>query len=254
MSEETPIRLLVVNGCSMTYGDELADRLETGWAALLARRLGVPFINLGACAGSNHRLIRLTVERLDRYAREHGLRPEEVLFLGMWSRINRFEVFGGEPDRRGGQPEQRHLDHGWWRIHPQYTKRRDARSIAWYRELQHDTGDKSEFLFQWVMFDAWLASQGYQYGYMWAFDPDPRIFQEFPHFSAQLDLSRVIGSDRLPYGGPSIFSIGQSLDDLGPDRHPLERSQEYFVENHVYDWVRGLLRRPVAAHGYLGAD
>lgn len=244
MSTDTPIRLLVVNGCSMTYGDELRDRLRTGWPALLARRLGAKLINLGACAGSNHRLIRLTVERLDSYAQEHGLRPREVLFLAMWSRINRFEAFTGEPDRRGGLPEE-FPEAGWCRIHPQYIRRKDARSIAWYRELQHDFGDKSEFLFQWIMFDAWLAGKGYRYGYLWAFDPDPLIFRELPTFSRQLDMSRVIGSDRLPFGGPSIYSIGEVLDDLGPDRHPLERSQRYFVEQHVHDWVSGLLDRPV---------
>lgn len=244
MSPDTPIRLLVVNGCSMTYGDELCDRLRTGWAALLARRLGAELINLGACAGSNHRLVRLTVERLDRCTREHGVSPGEVLFLGMWTGMNRFEAFCGAPDRQGGLSDE-FSEEGWCRIHSTYIERRDIRSIVWYRYLQNDFGDKSEFLLQWVMFDAWLASKGYHYGYLWAFDPDPQMFQEQPCFSDQLDFSRVIGSDRFPYGGPSIFSVGQSLDDLGPDLHPLERSQEYFVEHYLYDWVRHLLQRPV---------
>lgn len=247
-SDSPPVRLVVVNGCSMTYGDELRDRLETCWGALLARRLGAQFVNLAACAGSNHRLVRLTVERLERCTVEHGLRPEEVLFLGMWTRLNRFEVFADEPDPQGGLPDAV-PDPGWWRIHPSYIERRDARSIAWYRELQHDVGDRSKFLLQWILLDAWLAQKGYQRGYLWAFEPDPRLFEELPHYSDQLDRSRIIGSDRIPYGGPSLYSVGHSLKDLGPYRHPLERSQEVFVDRYVHAWVLSLLERTAALRG-----
>ncbi|RKN44899.1 DUF6071 family protein [Streptomyces hoynatensis] len=245
MAAASPVRLLVVNGCSMTFGDELPNRLETCWGALLARRLGADFVNLGACAGSNHRMMRLTVERLGGYTAERGLRPDEVLFLGMWSRINRFEVFAGEPDRQGGLPDI--PDPGWCRLHPTYIDRHDRRSTVWYKELQHDSGDRVEFLLQWVLLDSWLARNGYRYGFLWAFDPDPTIFEELRPYSEQIDLSRVIGSDRFPYGGPSVFSVGKALGDLGPYRHPLVRSQEVFVEEYVDGWVRDLLRREPSA-------
>lgn len=236
------VRLLVVNGCSMTFGDELRDRRTTGWAALLADRLGADHINLGACAGSNKRLVRLTVQTLGRYTRERGLQPSEVLFLAMWTRINRFEIHTDEPDRQGGLPEDV-PDPGWCRIHPSYIARRDKRSIRWYRYLQDDDGDRAQFLMDWILFDAWLARAGYHRGYLWAFEPTPRMFDGMDHYVEQLDLSRVIGIDRLPYGGPSIFSIGESLGDLGPSRHPLERSQKAFVDHHVEEWARGLLAR-----------
>ncbi|MEO3807455.1 DUF6071 family protein [Sphaerisporangium sp. B11E5] len=241
MATGPSIKLLVVNGCSMTYGDELPDRMESVWGALLARRLGAGFVNMGACAGSNHRMMRLTVERLGHYAAEYGARPDEVLFLGMWTSINRFEVFTDKPDPRGGLPDI--PDSGWRRIHPTYIDRRDSRSIAWYRELQHDGGDRSEFLLQWVLLDAWLSRSGYRYGLLWAYEPDPTIFEELRQYSDQIDLSRVIGSNRFPCGGPSLYSIGKALEDLGPDGHPLARSQKVYVDEHLHDWVRGLLER-----------
>ena len=241
-TRQARIKLVVVNGCSMTYGDELPDRANSVWGALLAKRLGADFVNLGACAGSNHRIVRLTVERLPGLLAERGLAPDEVLFLGMWSRINRFEVYGGEPDLQGGLPADVR-DPGWCRIHPAYIPRRDARSIAWYRTLQSDYGDQSEFLLNWTMFDAWLARLGVRYGFLWAFDPDPVIFENLPQYVGRLDLSNTLRSDDFPYGGPSIFALGTRLDDLAPGRHPLERTQRIFVDEYLYDWVSGMLER-----------
>uniref|UniRef100_A0AAU2W0V8 SGNH/GDSL hydrolase family protein n=1 Tax=Streptomyces sp. NBC_00008 TaxID=2903610 RepID=A0AAU2W0V8_9ACTN len=236
-----PVRLLVVNGCSMTYGDELRDRTEHSWAALLARLLDVPLVNLGACAGSNHRLVRVTVEQLGRLAQEYGLEPDEVLFLGMWTSINRFEVFTDEPDPRAGLPDL--PDGGWRRIHASYIARRDRLSRAWYRDLQSEGGDRSEFLLHWTLLDAWLARRGYRYGFLWAYDPDPATFTQFPQYDSSTFLTRTIGSDALPYGGPSLYSLGKAGGDLGPDGHPLERTQQLYVEEHLHRWVTELLAR-----------
>ncbi|MER8072298.1 DUF6071 family protein [Streptomyces sp. NPDC094034] len=227
----------------MAYGDELENRLETGWGGLLASRLGVEYINLAACAGSNSRVVRLTVEKLRRYTAERGIRPDEVLFLGMWTRINRFEIHAGEPDRQGGLPEEV-PDPGWCRIHPAYIARRDQRSIRWYRHLQNDFGDRAEFLMNWLLLDAWLDRNGYRRGYLWAFEPSAALFDGMEQYVEQIDWTRVMGIDTLPYGGPSLFSVGESLDDLGPSRHPLNRSQKLFVDNYVDEWVRDLLARP----------
>lgn len=241
MTTDTPVRLLVVNGCSMAYGDELPHREEQCWAALLARGLGVELVNLGACAGSNHRLVRVTVEQLARLARQRGLRPEEILFLGMWTSINRFEVLTDEPDPRAGLPDL--PDGGWRRIHVSYIDRRDRLSRIWYRELQSESGDRSEFLLNWVLLDAWLARQGYRYGFLWAYDPDPATFEEFPQYDSRRLLTRMIGSDSRPLGGPSLYSVGKTLGDLGPDGHPLVHSQEIYVKEYLYGWVCELLKR-----------
>ncbi|MER7909813.1 DUF6071 family protein [Streptomyces sp. NPDC096068] len=238
------VRLLVVNGCSMTYGDELRDRTRDGWAALLAHRLGVPFVNLGACAGSNHRLVRVTVEQLGRITSERGLRPEDVLFLGMWTSVNRFEVFTGEADPRAGLPDL--PDGGWRRIHASYIERHDRLSRTWYRELQSEGGDRSQFLLHRTLFNAWLTQQGYRYGFLWAYDPNPATFAQFPEYDDAPVLTRTIGGDRLPHGGPSLYSVGKAIGDLGPDGHPLELSQRLYTEEHLLPWVTGLLSREAA--------
>ncbi|MFC9269639.1 DUF6071 family protein [Streptomyces zhihengii] len=239
-----PVRLLVVNGCSMTYGDELRDRTEDSWAALLARRLDIPSVNLGACAGSNHRLVRVTVEHLGRITRQHGLQPGEVLFLGMWTSINRFEIFTDRPDPRAGLPDL--PDSGWRRIHASYIDRRDRLSRTWYRELQSEAGDRSEFLLHRTLLDAWLAREGYRYGFLWAYDPDPATFAQFPQYDGGPAPARTIGAEHLPHGGPSLYSVGKALGDLGPDGHPLERSQRIYTEEHLHPWVTRLLARDAA--------
>lgn len=240
------IRLVVVNGCSMTYGDELGDRLNAGWPGLLAAELGADLVNWGACAGSNQRTVRQTVERLPEIVREMGLKPEQVLYLAMWSRLNRAEVYTGAADLHGGLPEGLD-DDGWARIHPTYIPRRDPRAIAWYRYLQNDRGDASDFMLRWVMVDAWLARSGVNYGFLWAFDPDESLHADFRRFREQLDLRRVIGASEQSLGGPSLFSFGKDLGDLGPDRHPLERSQVEYVKRALLPWVRQLLDDEIPA-------
>ncbi|MFD4790016.1 DUF6071 family protein [Streptomyces sp. NPDC058459] len=238
---DSPIRLVVVNGDSQTYGDELSDRMQSCWGAVLARRLGADFVNLGVCAGSNRRTVRLTVERLDQYTEERGLTPDQVLFLGMWSKLDRSEAYTGEADLQGGLADDV-PEAGWNRIHAAYIPRRDAKAIAWYRSFQSEPGDQSEFLMHWVMFDAWLAQRGYHYGFLWAFDPDSSAFENLPQYRDQINFSRVLGSGRFPYGGPSIYAVGEEIGDLAPGRHPLERAQQVFVDDYLFDWVSELVK------------
>lgn len=234
------IELVVVNGCSMTYGDELRDRHRSGWPGLVANHFGAELVNLGACAGSNQRVVRQTVELLPGFVAERGLRPDQVLYLAMWSRLNRAEVYSGAPDLHGGLPDCVD-DAGWLRIHPTYIPRRDPRAIAWYRHLQTDHGDAAQFMSQWVMFDAWLASTGVNYGFLWAFDPDPVLAQHFSRHVDQLRRDRILGAGADTLGGPSLFSVGQRLGDLGPDRHPLERSHATYADETLMPWLDRLV-------------
>jgi hypothetical protein len=235
------VALVVANGCSMTYGDELTDRLQTCWASVLARSLGADVVNLGACAGSNRRIVRTTVEQLDRCRQARGLEPSQVLMLSMWSRLNRFELYGHEPDRQGGLATS-FDDADWCRIHPAYIERRDQRTITWYKHLQTDVGDRSGFVLDWIIFDHWLMARGYPHGFIWAFDPPPSgLFAGIEHYEPLLDTSSLLGAKSQPQGGPSFYSFGVELGDLGPGRHPLERAHADFAEQHLYPWVQELL-------------
>lgn len=235
------VALLVANGCSMTYGDELTHRHTDSWPAVLGHLLGIEVINLGACAGSNRRIVRTTVEQLDRCRTERQLKPSQVLVLSMWSRLNRFELYGDSPDSQGGLAAS-FDDGGWHRIHPAYIERGVDRTITWYRHLQTDVGDRSTFLLDWITFDAWLTERGYPHGFMWAFDPPASgLFTGIEHYAGLLDTDRLLGSGIRPLGEPSFFSLGVELDDLGPGKHPLARTHAYYADVHLRPWVQTLL-------------
>jgi hypothetical protein len=53
---------LVVNGCSFTWGQGLEDRANNNWAALLAKKIGVPVVNLSNPGAGCDRIFRTTHE------------------------------------------------------------------------------------------------------------------------------------------------------------------------------------------------
>jgi len=53
---------LVVNGCSFTYGQNLKDREQNNWGALLAKKIGVPVVNLANPGAGCDRIFRTTHE------------------------------------------------------------------------------------------------------------------------------------------------------------------------------------------------
>jgi hypothetical protein len=230
------IRLVIVNGCSLTHGDEHEAPDETSWGPVLARRISTPCVNLASDGGSNRRLVRTAVAQVDVLTAWHGVQPRETLFLAMWTKLNRSEVYAGEPDPYPGLSDA-FVDRDWHRILPWLLGRSDRPSVAWYRYLQHDVGDRLDFLLGWVLLQAWLRQRGYRHGFLWAFDPDPTAFRGGPEFTAQIDFRRVIGADDGGFGGPSLYSIGRMLGDLGRRNHPLERSRDYYVHNVLYPWL-----------------
>jgi hypothetical protein len=55
---------LVTNGCSFTFGDELENPRTQAWPALLAKRLGLPIVNLALPGTGNDCILRRTTEYL----------------------------------------------------------------------------------------------------------------------------------------------------------------------------------------------
>ncbi len=53
---------LVVNGCSYTYGHGIIDPINDAWPSLIAKRLGVPLINLAIPGQGNTALYRRTMQ------------------------------------------------------------------------------------------------------------------------------------------------------------------------------------------------
>jgi len=83
---------LVVNGCSWTYCEGLAHPDTQGWPALLAKKLGVEFVNLAVPGCGNDSIHRRTYE----YVIENLPSGSKPLFIIAWSQYWRRESWYNE--------------------------------------------------------------------------------------------------------------------------------------------------------------
>jgi hypothetical protein len=60
---------LYFNGCSHTYGDDLADPKNDSWPAVLSQQLGLDFVNDSVSGGTNDRIVYRTIKHLDQFDR-----------------------------------------------------------------------------------------------------------------------------------------------------------------------------------------
>lgn len=58
---------LYFNGCSHTWGDDLADPSTTAWPAVLSKTLGVEFMNDSASGGTNDRIMYRTIKNINQF-------------------------------------------------------------------------------------------------------------------------------------------------------------------------------------------
>jgi hypothetical protein len=58
---------LYFNGCSFTYGDELANPKHSSWPALVSSRLNLPYTNDAVSGGTNERTLHLTLNQADAH-------------------------------------------------------------------------------------------------------------------------------------------------------------------------------------------
>lgn len=80
--------MLVVNGCSYTYGDELEDPATQCWGYHLANDLNLPLVNLAEGGSCNSKIYRDTMD----FIRSHNTEDISYLII-MWSAFERFEVY-----------------------------------------------------------------------------------------------------------------------------------------------------------------
>lgn len=87
---------LVVNGCSLTYCQELEDPKAQGWPALLAKKLGVPVVNLAYCGSGNDGIARRSME----YFYKDKKFNNKPFYIHAWSYLARrediFKTVSGE--------------------------------------------------------------------------------------------------------------------------------------------------------------
>lgn len=231
------IRLLVANGCSFTWGDELAER-DHAWPHVLGRQLGVDVVNLGICGGSNRRMVRTTVAALPGIAAERGLPAASVLYLVMWASVERFEFFDPDDTDAGGRSPWLPGDERWHRVLPWAARRRDRISRMFYRHMYSDQGAIETFLADWVLAQSFLELSGFRYGFLAArpllrgFDPPQRLLR-------LLDPAHVLGG-AAGMDQYAMQEVTMGRHEYGPRGHPLTAAHLEYTRTVITPWVTGL--------------
>jgi hypothetical protein len=89
MKQKIQISHLVTNGCSFTYCQGLENPREQGWPALIAKKLGVPVVNLASKGSGNDAIFRRTYEYF--YLNKHL--NNKPFYITAWSFCVRREEF-----------------------------------------------------------------------------------------------------------------------------------------------------------------
>jgi hypothetical protein len=230
------VRLLVVNGCSFTFGDELDSRAEA-WGSVVAEALDVDLANLAVSGGSNRRIVRTSVEFLSRRLATGDLDPSEVLVLVMWAPIERAEVFDeGAVDPVGRSSSLPDDDQHWHRILPWAARRNDKVSKLYYRHLYSDAGALHGFLLDWVLLQDFLARRGFGFRFLAA----RPLFPEYP--APPRELWDLVDDERVLGGRAGLdahaFSVCVGHGPFGPRGHPLAAAHRAFAHEVVVPWIR----------------
>jgi hypothetical protein len=243
------LKLVVTNGCSFTYGTDLKDRLRSCWGRVLADGIGADFVNLAANGGSNHRLVRTTVEQLHRVAGEHGCAPAETLFVGMWTELPRSEIY--DPDTLDtGAMAGSFVDRPWHRIGPWSLDRRYGPAVPYYRYLQHDEGDFLDFLLGYLLLESYLKLHGYRYTFVLVegYEQLANSQESYRDYLDRVDDSHLVGrwsrcgeysfietirKRRLPMSGrPAGAKRG--------DGHPLEEAHHRYALEVLLPFIKAI--------------
>ena len=83
---------LVVNGCSYTYGHGIEDPIKNGWASIVAKRLGVPLINLAIPGQGNTAIYRRTMQ----YFYKNLFNDNNPFYIHAYSQSSRREAYHQE--------------------------------------------------------------------------------------------------------------------------------------------------------------
>ena len=92
MNDTLKISHLVVNGCSYTYGHGITDPINDAWPSIIAKRLGVPLINLAIPGQGNTAIYRRTMQ----YFYKDLFNDNNPFYIHAYSQSSRREVYLAE--------------------------------------------------------------------------------------------------------------------------------------------------------------
>ena len=216
------INCLYVNGCSLTVGDEMPDKIKYScrYSALLAKYFDVEEINNAKGGGSNARILRTGIQDITKLL-DNGKKPFVII---AWTAEHRFEAC--------------HIDSNQWlqfnagekSIDPEFEK------IYWSR-YGSDYGNKECFAVQAYLMETFLKSLNIPYLMLHAFNP-----VVLPRDS---DLENFCNRFDYRYFLPDLTLKGylSQWPDLeyGPGGHPLQ-------DGHfkIYEFVKDLIEKRYA--------
>ena len=89
LNDTLKISHLVVNGCSYTYGHGIIDPINDAWPSIIAKRLGVPLVNIALPGQGNTAIYRRTMQ----YFYKDLLNDNHPFYIHAYSQSTRREVY-----------------------------------------------------------------------------------------------------------------------------------------------------------------
>ncbi|MGO9956471.1 MAG: DUF6071 family protein [Solirubrobacteraceae bacterium] len=232
---------MVVNGCSLTRGQELADPEREAWPRRLADLLGTELVNLARDGGSNRRIVRTSVQEIPALVAKSGVSASNVTVIAMWTHLARSEYYNAqEPETYTEGGQDREADRGWHRVGPWRQSEGHQPSRAFYEHLWSQHGQATGFVLEWMLLDAFLVSLGYRVRYAFGFPVDKRALASVRHLTINLDPARTFGG-RLE-NAASFIELAERYP-RGRGGHPLADAHASYAAL-VAAWLggRGLCR------------
>jgi hypothetical protein len=183
------------------------------------------------------------VTAISDICRNQGVNANEVLFLGLWTYLERYEYFVNNAPSGGLWPD----DEGWGTIDPYMIDLRRTKSLralfrqlknraprAFYHQLWSEEGQGVSFLLDWVMLDAFLISRGYEARYAFGAPLCISDSDTSQKLAGMLDPKRVYGGLNPRYDR-SFMGLTSELQ-RGPELHPLTAGHQAFALA-LADWL-----------------
>jgi len=221
-------KLLFANGCSMTYGSELADdinqvcvddafRQANAWPGRLQKALGhAAAINWAVPSGSNDRIVRTTIQWVLGEHLQKGNSPDELLVVVGWSGPMRREFY---------------VDRQWRQVVPYHDHENPSlqRLVEVYREVAWADFESSiRFLTEVLSLQSFLQVYAVPYLFFDAISP----IQETLCFAGDDGLPYANAIDRKRYFG--FDDINGCMADAVADAVPKWNGKHPSAEGHAW--------------------
>jgi len=114
---------LYFNGCSHTWGDDLAEPSTTAWPAVVSRNLNAEFLNDSSSGGTNDRIIYRTIKNINQFDK----------FYIAWTHTTRFTRY--RSDNNHDVNFNPHLVHSLYGNNPDFVNYGKLHYQTWHNEL-----------------------------------------------------------------------------------------------------------------------